>query len=95
MRALLFDVHDDPRIWEFPHQYFFGDDLLVAPVTEPDAEVWQVYLPAGAWVDAWSGERIEGPRVLDRTVPLDVIPVYVREAAADALVPLFRATEGD
>jgi alpha-glucosidase (family GH31 glycosyl hydrolase) len=95
MRALLFDVHDDPRIWEFPRQYFFGDDLLVAPVTEPSANAWRVYLPAGAWVDAWSGERIEGPRVVDRAVPLDVIPVYVREAAADALVPLFAAVEGD
>jgi len=37
-----------------------GDDLLVAPVTEAGATEWSTYLPAGEWVDAWSGAAVEG-----------------------------------
>jgi 1,3-alpha-isomaltosidase len=32
MRALFFEVDDDERIWDFEHQYFLVDALLVAPV---------------------------------------------------------------
>jgi alpha-glucosidase (family GH31 glycosyl hydrolase) len=94
MRALFFEIDDDPRIWDFPRQYFFGDDLLVAPVTDPEAEHWQVYLPAGEWVDAWSGERLTGATSIERPVPIDVIPVYIRAAAANDLLHLF-AAEGE
>lgn len=90
MRALLFE-DADPRGWDYPHQYLFGADLLVAPVTEPGAEQWTVYLPTGDWVDAWTGEPVAGGTILERDVPLDVIPVYVRAAAAGVLHPLFTA----
>ena len=90
MRALLFE-DEDPRVWDFPYQYLFGDDLLVAPVTEPGARSWRVYLPAGDWVDAWTGEAVQGGRVVERETPLDVIPVHVRAAAAAVLHPLFTA----
>ena len=66
MRALFFEVADDPRIWDFPHQYYLGDDVLVAPVVEPGVEEWPVYLPRGEWVDAWTGQELIGPAVVTR-----------------------------
>jgi alpha-glucosidase (family GH31 glycosyl hydrolase) len=89
MRALFFEVEDDPRIWDFPHEYFLGDDVIVAPVLEPGAEEQDVYLPRGEWVDPWSGERINGPTVVTRPAPIDRIPLYVSASSAAALVPLF------
>ena len=47
MRALLFDAADDAEIWKWPFEYFLGDDLLVAPVTEPGITSWRIYLPQG------------------------------------------------
>ena len=91
MRALFFDAPDDHEIWNWPYQYFLGDDLLVAPVTEPAAESLRIYLPQGQWIDAWTGETHLGPLVVNRRVPLDEIPVYVRAARAAELLPLFRA----
>jgi alpha-glucosidase (family GH31 glycosyl hydrolase) len=90
MRALFFEASDDPRIWDFPYQYFLGDDLLVAPVVEPDAETWRVYLPAGEWVDAWSGEQLTGTQVVERAAPLEEIPVYVAAQSAARLRTQFR-----
>ncbi|MBA3875853.1 MAG: glycoside hydrolase family 31 [Anaerolinea sp.] len=91
MRALVFDWPNDPTIWDHPIEYMLGDDLLVAPVTEPGVASWQVYLPEGGWVDAWTGEPIRGPRVIEREAPLDQIPVYVAAGEAESLLPLFRA----
>jgi len=89
MRALCFDWPDDPVIWDHPFEYLLGDDLLVAPVTEPGTTSLEVYLPAGRWIDAWTGAASTGPRLLCCDVPLGSIPVFIREGAARSLVPLF------
>jgi alpha-glucosidase (family GH31 glycosyl hydrolase) len=82
MRALAFEWPDDPRIWATPRHYLLGDELLVAPVTEPGASTWEVYVPEGDWIDAWTGEAVAGSRTLARAVPVDVIPVYIRARSA-------------
>jgi alpha-glucosidase (family GH31 glycosyl hydrolase) len=89
MRALFFEVADDPRIWDFPHQYFLGDDLLVAPVVEPAAESVRIYLPPGEWVDPWTGDELAGPAIVTREAPLEQIPVYVTARSASTLARLF------
>jgi alpha-glucosidase (family GH31 glycosyl hydrolase) len=89
MRALFFEVADDARIWDFPHQYFFGDDLLVAPVVEPGTEEQALYVPAGTWADPWTGEEVVGPVVATRSTSVDQIPVYVRASRAAKFEPLF------
>lgn len=80
MRALCFDWPDDAGIWEFPLQYLLGDDLLVAPVSEPGASEWMIYLPAEEWVDAWTGERVSGPATTTRPAPIEEIPVHPAHA---------------
>jgi alpha-glucosidase (family GH31 glycosyl hydrolase) len=89
MRALFFEVADDARIWDFPHQYFLGDHLVVAPVIEPGAEEQRVYLPPGEWIDPWTGEELSGPAVVTRPAPLDRIPAYVSSSGAAMLATLF------
>ena len=82
---------DDARIWDVPHQYLLGDELLVSPVTEPGRDRGAVYLPAGEWVDLFTGERHMGPVVVERPVPLDEIPVYVRLPGSPALPAEWRS----
>ena len=73
MRGLWFDWPDDPAVWAHPFQYLLGDRLLVAPVVEPGATTWPVYLPAGTWVDAWTGETLDGGTTVACEAPLDRI----------------------
>ncbi len=80
MRALFFDAPDDPEIWSWPYEYFLGDDLLVAPVTEAAVESSRIYLPRGEWIDAWTGETHLGPVVVKRPAPVEEIPAYLRPA---------------
>jgi alpha-glucosidase (family GH31 glycosyl hydrolase) len=89
MRALFFDWPDDAEIWRHPYQYLLGDDLLIAPVVEAGFDQWPVYLPAGEWVHAWTGENVRGPIVIERPAPLNEIPVYIRASAHAALSMVF------
>ena len=47
-----------------------------------------VYLPAGAWYDYWSGERMEGGRQVDRQVDLATLPLYIRAGAVLPMGPV-------
>ncbi len=89
MRPLYFDFTDDEKVWDYPLQWMLGDEILVAPVTDAGASEWSTYLPAGEWVDAWTGSPITGGRVVSRAVPIDEIPIYVRYSAWDRLAGIF------
>jgi alpha-D-xyloside xylohydrolase len=61
-----------------PFAYLLGRDLLVAPVVEKGVATRDVRLPAGEWLDLWSGTRLAGGRIATAPAPIDRIPVFVR-----------------
>ncbi|MFC0528913.1 TIM-barrel domain-containing protein [Phytohabitans kaempferiae] len=93
MRALLVDSPADPAAWSAELEYLLGPDLLVAPMHDPSGER-DLYLPAGRWVDHWTGEVHEGGRHLRVRAPLERIPLFVRHGA---LIPVLsdQDTVGD
>ncbi|PSL06907.1 alpha-D-xyloside xylohydrolase [Haloactinopolyspora alba] len=82
MRPLFVDHPADPRAWDVDDEFLFGPDILVAPVTHPGQRSRRVYLPAGTrWVDAATGEAVDGGRTREVDSPIDRIPVFTREGA--------------
>jgi len=63
------------------YDYFFGRDLLVSPVVTPNISEWSVYLPAGRWRSLWTDDVYEGKTTITIPVPIDRIPVFVRDGA--------------
>jgi alpha-D-xyloside xylohydrolase len=79
MRPLVMDFRGDSDAVKQPFEYMFGKSVLVAPVVEPGAEYWDVYLPESTdWYDFWTGERYTGGRTVNKAIPIDIIPLYVR-----------------
>lgn len=76
---------DDPAARADGCAYLLGDRMLVAPACRGE-DPRRVHLPAGTWVDWWTGEVHEGPADLAMPNPIDAIPVFL---AAGAVVPLF------
>lgn len=87
LQALVFHHPHDRQCWHIDDEYYFGDDFLVAPVMNSEGRR-DVYLPEGNWVNFFTGERISGGRWLyGLEVPLELMPVYVREGAVIPVYP--------
>lgn len=93
MRALAILHQDDPNTYGVDDQYYFGDHLLICPVTVKDAVSRIVYLPEGTWFDYWSGRKYEGRQHLLVKTPLDKMPVFVKGGAIIPMQPLRQYTE--
>ena len=64
---------DDPEVSGLKYQFMVGPELIVAPVLDPGEDSVEVYLPAGKWVNLWTGERYGSPqRVVHETVPAPI-----------------------
>lgn len=97
MRGLAMDFPQDKNVYDIANQYLFGRNLLVTPVTQSmyvkngvedfsKTQSQKVYLPQGtSWYDFWTGHAFEGGQYLEREVPIDLVPVYVR---AGSILPL-------
>jgi alpha-glucosidase len=92
IRALWLHHPDDAVAIARGDEYFWGRDILVAPVVEKAATTRKVYLPRGTWFDFWTEERVEGGREIDRAVDLSVMPLYVRAGAVVPMGPLKQYT---
>jgi alpha-D-xyloside xylohydrolase len=86
MRALALLYQDDARARAAKDEYLFGPDFLVAPVIDEGTQR-TVYLPAGEWVDYWTGAEIAGGKVVVADAPFDTIPVWARAGAVIAKIP--------
>ncbi|HSV85589.1 MAG TPA: TIM-barrel domain-containing protein [Levilinea sp.] len=76
--------------YECVQQYYFGSELLAAPVTLPaDPEVGLakqvVWLPEGDWIDFFTGEHYAGGAWRSLYLGREEIPVFARPGA---IVPL-------
>lgn len=79
MRAMPLVAPDDPRSDELLLQYMLGDAFLTCAFTDT------LHLPAGKWVDYWTGAEHEGPCDLQYTPPADRGgPLFVK---AGAIIP--------
>lgn len=80
--APVFFYHpDDERFASSFESFYFGPDILVAPVTHAGNRLMNIELPKGLWYHFWSGNKVVGGRQIQLQLSLETIPVFVREAS--------------
>ena len=84
VRPMFWPDGADPELWDIDDQYFFGRDLLVAPVITAGATEREVRLPAGGWYDFRTNELHQGPVTITASAPIERMPLFVR---AGSVVP--------
>ncbi|MBL8879144.1 MAG: DUF5110 domain-containing protein [Phycisphaerales bacterium] len=90
VRPLYYAWPELDEAYENGGQYLFGDQMMVAPVTQPRSD-WsrcaevRVWIPPGEWTYWHSGRRYEGPAYALIFVPLDEIPIFTQ---AGAIIPM-------
>ncbi|MBQ9713820.1 MAG: hypothetical protein IJV83_00690 [Clostridia bacterium] len=81
----LYYRHKQAAAYQYPQEYYFGSELLVAPVVTPQkkdgyARV-KIWLPEGRWTDIFTGDEYEaGKKGKEITLyrKLDEIPVLAK-----------------
>ena len=74
---------ENEKAYNYPNEYYFGEDLLVCPITEKGDELSKLsrvkaYLPKGYWVDIFTGIKYAGEREIEIYRSLDDIAVFAR-----------------
>jgi alpha-glucosidase len=79
MRAMQLIYPEDKKCDKYIHQYMFGDAFLVSAFDKT------VYLPAGEWIDYWTGKRLTGNQEIPAEYPENKGgPLFIK---AGAIIP--------
>lgn len=84
-RALVMDYPDDTATYEVDNQFMLGESMMVAPVEKGTSR--EVYLPEGMWTDFWTDAVYEGGRKITCDVPLDRMPIFIKEGRVIPMAP--------
>ena len=90
-RPLYYDNPEAPEAYQFKEEYMFGDNMLIAPVTdevnpEDGYATVNLWLPEGKWLEYETGTMLQGGKTYERRFTMDEYPVYVK---AGSIIPYF------
>ncbi|KAE9636249.1 DUF5110 domain-containing protein [Defluviitalea raffinosedens] len=90
IQPMYYQYPERDEAYEVKNQYYFGSELIVAPVTDPMDPKLQlacvkVWLPEGIYIDFFNGRIYDGDRYVEMYRGLDTIPVL---AKAGAIIPM-------
>ena len=83
LRPLYLEYPELEEAYRQPHEYLFGDAMLVAPVLAASGER-TVWLPPGDWLGFFTGAPRAGGGAFTARYAADDMPVFVR---AGAIIP--------
>ena len=93
MRPMFFEDESNVDLIDEKDSYFYGDSLLIAPVTEQGARSVNINLPSGTWFNFWNNKRYQGSQKVTIDAPLTQTPVMVRAGAFLPMVDAIQSTQ--
>ena len=83
---------DSAEAFKAKDQYYFGSELLAAPVIKPVNEKTglasqKIWFPTGSWFNFFNGEQVSGGKWHTVKAALEDIPVYAKAGAIVSLAP--------
>jgi alpha-glucosidase len=97
LHPLYYDWPEASQAYDAKNEYMFGDNVLVAPITEPVSKDLQlarrsVWLPEGNWIEWQTGAHLKGASTFDRAFSIRQIPIYVKTGTIIPMQPPVRYT---
>lgn len=83
-RPLYYEYPDVEEAYIYEGEYFFGDDILVAPITEASVNGISkktIWFPEGKWWSVATNELIEGPCRKNMSFTQNQIPYFFKQGA--------------
>jgi len=89
VHPMYYEYPDLDKAYHLEHQYFFGNNMIVAPITKSmhgkDSISQTVWLPYGEWYDFRNNAPLVGDKEVTINYSLDEIPVFVK---AGSIIPM-------
>jgi alpha-glucosidase (family GH31 glycosyl hydrolase) len=93
MRPMFFEEEENEKMFTIEDQYFWGENLLIAPVFEKGKQTREVYFPKNnSWFDFYSGQKNEGGTSASVNLTMENIPVFVRGGAFIPMIKTIQTT---
>ena len=77
IRPMWYFDNSDSKLFTIADQFMIGDDILVAPILDPNTYQRDIYFPTGAWQKPDSGVIIGPLLVKNYSAPIDRIPYFI------------------
>lgn len=89
INPLFFLYPNDANTFGIQEQWFYGDALLISPVTAENSDTVTYYLPNDIFYNYWTYEKIEGKgaNVTESGLSTSDIPVHIR---GGSIIPMRR-----
>ena len=81
LKSLVYYDQEDTQTHFRTDEFIFGEQILVCPVQEPNAQGRRMYIPRGKWYNFWTEEVVEGGKEKWVAADLNKIPLYIKEGA--------------
>ena len=81
MRPMFWEYPDDKECYLLEDQYFYGKDIIFAPIYRQGEVEREVYLPKGNWINALTKEKISGGKTILCKAKLNEFIAFVREGS--------------
>ncbi len=95
VRPMYHAYPESPEAYQVNHEYWFGSEMVVAPVTDPAGKIGlapaEVWLPKGIWTDAYTGFIYHGGDKFTVWREMEEVPVFLK---AGAIVPTRKHVKG-
>lgn len=82
VRPVVLLNQNDPNVYGLKHNYYFGNELYIAPVVTNTATTRLVYLPQGKWLDFFTNVVYTGSQnIIWTNANQSQMPIFIREGA--------------
>ncbi len=95
LRSMYYYYPKDENAYIVKNQYYFGDSIIVMPITTPIIKDYRLskvkgWLPEGKYIDIFNHRVYDGGRMMNFYRGRDAIPVF---AKAGSVIPLLPETD--
>lgn len=86
LQSLVYNDQEDTQTHFRTDEFLFGDQILVCPIQEPNAQGRRMYFPKGKWYNYWNNEIVDGGKEKWVVAEIDTLPLYIK---AGAIIPKY------
>jgi alpha-glucosidase (family GH31 glycosyl hydrolase) len=92
VKPLLY-YHQDEKFKNYSDAYYFGRQIIAAPVIEKAQKEKEVWLPEGLWYDFYTNDTYNGNNEVLMDLTLDHFPVFVKSGAFIPMLNDYNTTD--